>query len=76
MNRYPDVREAQLDVFMEHCSSPEVKKVFLRMMLKFGSMPHAEPALSAFYDRAFAARNYANSYELVSSVCVPATHAV
>ena len=50
VNRYPDVREAQLGVLMEHCESPKVKGAFLRAMGKYSSMPHAEPVLSAFYD--------------------------
>ncbi|KAG8213995.1 hypothetical protein J3R82DRAFT_10745 [Butyriboletus roseoflavus] len=48
-SKYPEVQEAQLGVLMEHCRSPVVKKAFLRTM--FSTMPHAEPALSAFYDR-------------------------
>ncbi|KAH0827933.1 hypothetical protein J3R83DRAFT_3570 [Lanmaoa asiatica] len=51
MNRYPDVREVQLDVYMKHRASPGVKTAFLRSISKFSSMPHAEPVLSAFYDR-------------------------
>lgn len=49
-NRYPDVRELQLGVLMEHCESPKVKKAFLSTMEKYSSMPHAKPVLSAFYD--------------------------
>ncbi|KAI9569722.1 hypothetical protein HD554DRAFT_508207 [Boletus coccyginus] len=49
-SKYPDVREVQLGVLVEHCGSPEVKKAFLRAMGKYSSMPHAEPVLSAFYD--------------------------
>lgn len=50
VNRYPDVREVQLGVLMEHCGSTNVKEAFLRAMEKYGSMPHAKPVLSAFYD--------------------------
>ena len=49
-DRYPDVRDVQLGILMEHCGSPSVKKAFLRAMAKYGNMPHAEPVLSAFYD--------------------------
>jgi hypothetical protein len=51
VNRYPDVREVQLGVLMEHCGSPKVKEAFLRAIEKHGSMPHAKPVLSAFYDK-------------------------
>ena len=55
VNRYPDVREVQLGVFMEHSGSPKVKEAFLRAMEKYSSMPRAKPVLSAFYDN-FVAR--------------------
>lgn len=51
INRYPDVRELQLSVLMEHCGSPDVKRAFLKTMMKYSYMPHAEPVLSAFYDQ-------------------------
>jgi len=50
-SKYPDVREVQLGVLMEHCGSPKVKEAFLRAIEKHGSMPHAKPVLSAFYDK-------------------------
>jgi len=50
-SQYPDVLKAQLDVLIEHRASPEVKKALLGKISKSGVMPHAEPALEAFYDR-------------------------
>ncbi|KAF8556334.1 hypothetical protein OG21DRAFT_655968 [Imleria badia] len=49
-SKYPDIRDVQLGVLMEHCDSPKVKEAFLRAMEKYSSMPHAKPVLSAFYD--------------------------
>ena len=51
VNRYPDVREVQLGVLMEHRRSPKVKEAFLRAMEKHSNLPHAKPVLSAFYDK-------------------------
>jgi hypothetical protein len=51
VNRYPDVREVQLGILMEHRGSSMVKQAYLRAMEKYGSMPHAKPVLSAFYDK-------------------------
>lgn len=54
VNRYPDVREVQFSILMDHCESPKVKEAFLRAMERYGSMPHAKPVLSAFYDHLLA----------------------
>ena len=51
MNRYPDVRQVQLDILMKYIGSPEIKEAFFRKMIKFGEMPHAKPVLLALCDR-------------------------
>jgi len=56
-SKHPDVLKAQLDVLIQHRASPEVKKAFLDKIFESGVMPHAKPALEAFYDRLAALRS-------------------
>ena len=51
LDRYPDVRDIQLGVLMKHCRSLSVRKAFPKVIAKYGSMSHAEPVFSAFYDK-------------------------
>ncbi|KAG9316685.1 hypothetical protein JVU11DRAFT_2745 [Chiua virens] len=49
-SKYPDVRQAQMNILLRHIRSPKVKGAFVNMMKNFANMPHAEPILLALCD--------------------------